>query len=221
LRYLHGTIGYGLRCVSNGELELHRFIASDWAGSSQDRNNTLGCCFSFGSTMISWMIMKKTYIALSTVEVEYIVACLVSCEVVWLRNLLVGLFDLVLEPIVIYCDNQSCMKLYEDLVFHDRSKHIEIKIYIHSIIQKGAVRLQHISIDEQVDDILRNPLPRWSSFTSKIGLGLLRIPPLVKGSVDVVAIICRESPLGHGAWPGNHGLWLGRLAWISPLNHWV
>lgn len=71
-----------------------------------------------------------------------------------------GLFDLVLEPIVIYCDNQSCMKLYEDLVFHDRSKHIEIKIYIHSIIQKGAVRLQHISIDEQVDDILRNPLPR-------------------------------------------------------------
>jgi len=31
-----------------------------------------------------------------------------------------------MDPTVIYCDNQSCIKLSENPVFHDRSKHIDI-----------------------------------------------------------------------------------------------
>jgi hypothetical protein len=45
------------------------------------------------------------------------------------RKLVSGLFDQVLDSTVIYCDNQSCVKLSENPVFHDRSKHIEIKYY--------------------------------------------------------------------------------------------
>jgi hypothetical protein len=54
-----------------------------------------------------------------------------SCEAMWLRKLLVGIFDLELEPTLIHCDNQSCVKLTKNLVFHDRSKHIKIKISLH------------------------------------------------------------------------------------------
>jgi hypothetical protein len=49
-----------------------------------------------------------------------------ACEAIWLRKLLVGLFGQGLEPLVIHCDHQSCIKLYENPVFHNRSKHIEI-----------------------------------------------------------------------------------------------
>jgi hypothetical protein len=49
-----------------------------------------------------------------------------SCEAISLRKLLVGLFGQELSPTVIHGDNQSCIKLSENLVFHDRSKHIEI-----------------------------------------------------------------------------------------------
>ena len=67
--------------------------------------------------------------ALSTVEVEYVAACSTSCEVVWLTKLLFDLFDLQLDATCIYCDNQSCVKFSKNLVFHDKSKHIEIKYH--------------------------------------------------------------------------------------------
>jgi hypothetical protein len=67
--------------------------------------------------------------ALITIDEEYIAASVASCEAVWLRKLLVGLFDLELEPTLIYCDNQSCVKLAENPFFHDKSKHIEIKYH--------------------------------------------------------------------------------------------
>ena len=67
--------------------------------------------------------------ALSTTESEYVATCSASCEAVWLRKLLSNLFDLQLDATCIYCDNQSCVKLLENPVFHDKSKHIEIKYH--------------------------------------------------------------------------------------------
>ena len=53
------------------------------------------------------------------------------------------------------------MKLSENPVFHDKSKHIEIKChFIQDMVQKGAVELQYISTDEQIADILTKSLSR-------------------------------------------------------------
>ena len=75
MRYLKGTLDYGLIYASDGEIRLYGFRDSDWEGSDKDRKSTSGCCFSFGSEMISWFNRKHTNIELSTVEAEYIVAC--------------------------------------------------------------------------------------------------------------------------------------------------
>jgi hypothetical protein len=84
LRYLKGIVDYGLRYVSYHEIRLQGYADSDWVGSVADRKSTLGCCFSLGSTMISWLSGKKTSVALSTTEAEYIATCSTSSEVVWL-----------------------------------------------------------------------------------------------------------------------------------------
>jgi hypothetical protein len=68
-------------------------------------------CFSLGYDMISWAIRKHKSIGLSTVEVEYIAACDACREAVWLCKLVSRLFDQVLDSTVIYCDNQSYVKL--------------------------------------------------------------------------------------------------------------
>jgi hypothetical protein len=152
---------YGLRYLGGDGVELQGYTDSDWAGSAVDRKSTSGCCFSLGSTMITWFNRKQTSVALSSVEAEYMAVSMASCEAIWLHKLLTGLFDQELEPTVIYCDNQSCIKLSENLVFHDRSKHIEIRYhFIRDRIQKGAVKLQYISTDEQVADILTKPLEK-------------------------------------------------------------
>ena len=99
--------------------------------------------------MISWFSRKQSCVALSTAQEEYVATCSASCEVVWLRKLLSDLFDLQLDSTCIYCDNQSCVKLSENPVFHDKSKHIEIKYhYIMDMVQKGAVKLQYVVMDE-------------------------------------------------------------------------
>jgi hypothetical protein len=127
MKYPKGTIDYGLRYASNHEIILQGFTDSDWAGSVADRKITYGCCFSMESSMISWFNRKQTSVALSTAEAEYIATCSTSSEAMWLRKLLAILFDIKLEATCIWCDNQSCVKLIENPIFHDKSKHIEIK----------------------------------------------------------------------------------------------
>ena len=74
LKYLHGTIGYGLRYTSVGGVRLSSYTNSNWAGSAVDQKSTSGYCFSMGSAMISWSSRKQRSVALSTAEAEYISA---------------------------------------------------------------------------------------------------------------------------------------------------
>jgi hypothetical protein len=100
-------------------------------------------------------------VEISIVEEEYIAVCFAIHEAVWLQELLPELFDLELEPTLIYCDNQSCVKLSENPVFHEKSKHLYIKYhYIRDMVYKGEVELWYISIDEQIMNILTKPLSR-------------------------------------------------------------
>ena len=111
--------------------------------------------------MISWFSKKQYCVAPSTAEAYYVIACSASCEVVWLRKLLSDLFDLQMDATCIHCDNQSCVKFSENPVFHDKSNHIEIKYhYIRDMVQRGAVKLQHVATEEHIADVLMKPLAR-------------------------------------------------------------
>ena len=105
LRYLKGTVDYGLKYEENQDINLEGYVDSDWEGSAIDRKRTLGCCFTMGSGLISWFSKKQSFAALSTAEAEYVVACSASCEAVWLQKLLSDIFDIQLDATCIHCDN--------------------------------------------------------------------------------------------------------------------
>ena len=54
LRYLKGTVYYGLKYKANQKTNLEGYDYSDWVGSAIDRKSTSGCYFSMGSGVISW-----------------------------------------------------------------------------------------------------------------------------------------------------------------------
>ena len=55
---------------------------------------------------------------------------------------MLGLFDMDLDITMILCDNQSCIKMTDNPMFHDKSKHIEIRyFYIRDMVQKGDIKL--------------------------------------------------------------------------------
>ena len=88
---------------------------------------------------MSWFNKKQKSVALSSAEAEYMAANQASCEALWLRKLMVDLSDMELSPTVIQCDNQSCIKQSENPIFHDRSKHIEIRYhFIRECSERGC-----------------------------------------------------------------------------------
>ena len=123
--------------------------------------------------MISWSSRKQGSIAQSTAEAKYIVASDACKEAVWIRKLLFDLFSRKLDSTIIHCDNQSCIKISENLVFHDRSKHIEMKYhFIRDLVQRGTLKLQYIRTDEQVANNLTKPLTttKFVYFRDKLGM---------------------------------------------------
>ena len=109
LRYLKGTVDYGLKYEVNQKINLEGYVDSDWASNAIDRKSTSGCFFNMGSGVISCFRRKQSCVALSTAEVEYVTACSAIYEAVWPRKLLSDLFNLQLDATCIYCDNQSMM----------------------------------------------------------------------------------------------------------------
>ena len=74
LRYLSGTMDFGLDYRWLEGIRLVGYTDSDWAGSVVDRKSTSRCCFSLGSATVSWFSHKQKFVALIFAEAEYMEA---------------------------------------------------------------------------------------------------------------------------------------------------
>lgn len=81
LRYVAGTVDYGLWYPSESKSFLVGFTDSDFAGSIDDRKSTSGYAFKYGSSLISWASRKQSVVTLSSAEAEYVAATSAACQV--------------------------------------------------------------------------------------------------------------------------------------------
>jgi hypothetical protein len=93
LRYIHGTIGYGLIYRSTDDFRLIGYTYSDWASCMYDRKSTSGYAFNMGSTIVAWSTKKKPIVSLSTTEAKYKAILTTTCEAIWLRRILEDLHE--------------------------------------------------------------------------------------------------------------------------------
>ena len=84
MRYLKGTIDFGLSYDGNHVYRLYGYTNADWDGSVSDRRSTSCGCYSLGSAMISWFSRKQSSVALTTTEAKYIASCSASFEAIWI-----------------------------------------------------------------------------------------------------------------------------------------
>ncbi|CAL8993722.1 unnamed protein product, partial [Prunus brigantina] len=59
LRYIQGTIDYGIEYAVGKSALLIGYCDSDWSGSEEDMKSTSGYAFSFGSDVFSWASVKQ------------------------------------------------------------------------------------------------------------------------------------------------------------------
>jgi hypothetical protein len=105
IRYLRGTMEYGLRYLGGYVVELQGYTNSNWVGGEIDRKSTSGCCFSLGSRIINWLNGNHNFVSFSSIVEDYMVVSMASCEAIWIHKLLMCLFDQKLDPMVVYCNN--------------------------------------------------------------------------------------------------------------------
>eukprot|EP00253_Pinus_taeda_P033412 PITA_33412 len=156
------------------------FTNVDWVGSPSDQKSTSGGIFNLGSAVVSWYNRKQRLVSLSSKKAEYMVASQAACEAIWMQKNLVGLFDQRMDPIVIYCYSHICIKLSENPVFHDRSKHIDIWYHhLRDCVARSIMLLQYISTKEQNVDILTKALSKCKFEFHRDGIGVEDNPFLV------------------------------------------
>ena len=103
LRYIAGTINFGLQFTRSGSTDCTGFSDADWAGDIDDRKSTSGYLFRVGGAPVSWRSRKQSCVALSTAEAEYMSLTLAAQEAIWLNRLLAEL-QLQKEPVIINLD---------------------------------------------------------------------------------------------------------------------
>ena len=71
------------------------------------------------------------------------------------------------------------MNMSKNLVFHDKSKHIEIKYhYIKDMVQRGEVKLMYVVTEKHISDVLTKPLARvkFEYFRGKLRVLQIKVP---------------------------------------------
>ena len=162
LRYLSGTIHYGLQFQKCDEVDLIGFSDSDW-GSLEDRRSMTGYCFQLSKNgpLISWKSRKQPTVALSTCEAEYMALSAATQEAKFLTQLLVDMTDSESKCVLLYVDNQGAISLAKNPVHHQRSKHIDIRYhYVRLEVQRGSVQFVYVTSEENVADIFTKPVSR-------------------------------------------------------------
>jgi hypothetical protein len=158
LRYLVATPCFGIWYPKGSTFDLIGYSDSDYAGWKVDRKSTSGTCQFLGRSLVSWSSMKQTSVALSTAEAEYVVAGQCCVQLLWMRQTLRD-FGYNLSKVALLCDNESAIRLADNPVEHNRTKHIDIRHHLlRDHQQKGDIDVYHISTENQLADIFTKPL---------------------------------------------------------------
>ncbi|GKE01336.1 ribonuclease H-like domain-containing protein [Tanacetum coccineum] len=160
LRYVRGTVNFGLQLYASATTSLVGYTDADWAGCPSTRRSTSGYCVFLGDNLLSWSAKRQHTISRSSAEAEYRGVANVVAETAWLRNLL---------------RNQS--------VQHQWTKHIEIDIhFVRDMVTAGEVRVLHVPSHYQYADIFTKGLPSTLFEDFRSGLSVRHSPAPTSGA---------------------------------------
>lgn len=80
LRYLKGTMEYGILYKQGGRNELIGYTDSDYAGDIDDSRSTSGYVFFMNGGAVAWSSRKQPIVTLSTTAAEYVAASTCACK---------------------------------------------------------------------------------------------------------------------------------------------
>nr|GEX36816.1 ribonuclease H-like domain-containing protein [Tanacetum cinerariifolium] len=130
LRYVRGTVAFGLQLHASSTAQLIAYTYADWAGCLVTRRSTSGYYVFLGDNLLSWSARRHVTLSRISAEVEYRGVVNVVAEIAWLQNLLLEFHAPLTTATLVHYDNVSAVHLSTNHVQHQRTKHIEIDIHV-------------------------------------------------------------------------------------------
>ncbi|GJS54427.1 bifunctional protein FolD 1, mitochondrial-like protein isoform X1 [Tanacetum coccineum] len=153
-RYLKGKPKLGLWYPRESSFDLVAYSDSDYGGANLDRKSTTGGCQFLSHRLVSWQCKKQTIVATSTTKAEYVAAANCCGQVLWIQNQMLD-YGFNFMNTRIYIDNESTICIVKNLVFHSKTKHIEIRHhFIRDAYEKKLIQVLKIHTDDNVADLL-------------------------------------------------------------------
>lgn len=110
-----------------------------------------------------------------------------SSEVVWVVNLLTELGVQDLKPVTLHCDNQSALHIAKNLVFHERTKHIEVDCHFtRDKVLEGLIQLTYLPTKSQLIDLLTKIITYVQHKELLSKLGMVSPPSSLSGAIEIV-----------------------------------
>nr|GEV78131.1 copia protein [Tanacetum cinerariifolium] len=149
-RGMIGTKGIGIETVV--------YVDSDHAGDYVDHKSTSGICTFMRCCMTSWFSKKKTGLAISTIEAEYVSAVNACQQARWMKQALID-YNVRLNDVPIMYDNKGAIDLSINPVQYSHTQHIEIcHHFLRDNVQKGHILIEKVPSVDNIADILTKPL---------------------------------------------------------------
>ncbi|GKC75765.1 ribonuclease H-like domain-containing protein [Tanacetum coccineum] len=128
LRYVRGTVDFGLKLYVSATTSLVGYTDADWAGCPSIRRSTSGYSVFMGDNTLSWSAKQQHTISRSSVEAEYRGVANIVAETAWIRNLLRELHSPLSIATLVYYDN---------VIGHVRVLHVPSRFQYADIFTKG------------------------------------------------------------------------------------
>lgn len=142
-------------------LEIVRYSNFDLASCVNDGKYTSSYIFMLPGGVISWKSKKKTLVASSIMQAEFISCYAASSHVVWLRNLVTELciVDFIARTLNLYCDNNATIFYSKNDKTSRGFKHLESKYFTdRDLVNKNGIIVDYIGTDFMLEDPLTKGL---------------------------------------------------------------
>lgn len=157
-RYLKGKENYALEYKKTNNREMTVYCDADFAGDSDTGRSTTGSVFIYGGAPIQWKSQRQSLITLSSTEAEFVSLCSTVKETVWIRKLAYELDLIDPRPTIIYCDNQSAIKIATNEKSCHRTRHMHVQAsYPREQAENGEIELHFVKSEDQLADMLTKP----------------------------------------------------------------
>ncbi|CAM8957737.1 unnamed protein product [Rhodiola kirilowii] len=157
LRYIRGTLDKGL-LFGGDQLTseiVEGFVDSDYTGSVDTRKSQTRLVFMVFGTAVSWKANLQKAVALSTTEA---ITEAVK-EALWLKRIMAELGH-GQECVKVHSDSQGAIHLSKHQVFHERSKHIDVRMhFVREVAETGEVKLVKVNTNDKPADMLTKSVP--------------------------------------------------------------